>query len=220
MTERYVDIAQARLARGLAQEKIKNADQTRQQLLLAAEKQESARHEATAEQAQQKLKSTQQELQQTRQSAEHLADQLKDLKVKEDQRGTVFTLSDVVFDFDSADLNQGGERSVQRIAEALQGNQQANQQGQQIVIQGYTDSVGSSQYNKDLSERRARAVKQVFVDNGIPEDRLRVEGYGEQYPVASNETPQGRQLNRRVEIVVAPKGSSTTPPQRETASSS
>ncbi len=214
MTERYVEIADARLQRGLAREQIKTADQRRQSLLLAAEKRESARHESKAKQAEQKLAQTRQQLEQTQQAADQLAQQVKELKVKQDKRGTVFTLSDVVFDFDSAQLNEGGRRSVRRIADTLKNNPAG-----EIVIQGYTDSVGSAAYNKDLSKRRAEAVKQVFVDNGVDPDRLRVEGYGEQYPVASNDTPQGRQLNRRVEIVVAPKGQSTQPSESERTAS-
>lgn len=204
LAHRHVEIAQARLQRALNQDEIASADQRRQELLLAAEKREAARSQAQAtvaqqraQQAEQRLESTREELEQTREAARTLAQELDDLKVKQDERGTVLTLSDVVFDLNSAELNEGGARSVTRIANTLKKYPEGR-----IRVEGYTDSTGSEAYNADLSERRAKSVKQIFVNNGIPAERLIVEGYGEQYPVASNDTPQGRQLNRRVEIVV------------------
>jgi outer membrane protein OmpA-like peptidoglycan-associated protein len=205
LTQRHVEIAEARLNRGLIQEEISNADRRQQELQLAAEQRRSARRgtaateaEQRAEEAEARLALTQQELAETQQAAQGLAQELKDLKVKQEERGTVFTLSDVVFDVDSDELNRGGERSVTRIAETLKKYPKGH-----ILIEGYTDSTGSDEYNAQLSERRAKAVKSLFVKEGIPEDRIRTEGYGEEYPVANNDTPQGRQLNRRVEIVVS-----------------
>lgn len=216
LAEHQVEIAEARLNRGLVQEQIGNADQRRQELLLAMEQRDARRSQERAGQAQQRaeeaearLALTEEELQKTQEAATTLAQELDELKVKQDERGTVLTLSDVVFDLNSDELNQGGERSVERIADTLKQHPDG-----EIVIEGYTDSTGSESYNEDLSERRAQAVKQVFVKQGVPEQRLKVKGYGEQYPAATNDTPQGRQLNRRVEIVVRPEGQTD---QRETA---
>lgn len=205
LAEHHVAIAEARLNRGLMQDEIRNADQRRQQLMLAAQQRQAERNRAQATQAQQRadeaeaqLALREEELQQTQQAARQLAEELDQLKVEQQERGTVFTLSDVVFDVDSDQLNEGGERSLRQIAEALKQNPDS-----QILVEGYTDSTGSEQYNQDLSRRRAEAVKESFVEQGIPPERIRTEGHGEQFPVASNDTPQGRQLNRRVEIVVS-----------------
>jgi outer membrane protein OmpA-like peptidoglycan-associated protein len=71
-----------------------------------------------------------------------------------------------------------------------------------IEIDGYTDNVGSDSYNLDLSERRAGAVKSMLVSRGIDPSRIVTEGYGKEFAVASNSDSGGRQLNRRVEVVI------------------
>jgi outer membrane protein OmpA-like peptidoglycan-associated protein len=73
---------------------------------------------------------------------------------------------------------------------------------QAITIEGYTDSLGSAAYNRDLSARRAEAVRDFLLQNGIDADRITARGLGEGYPVASNETEAGRQQNRRVNIII------------------
>jgi outer membrane protein OmpA-like peptidoglycan-associated protein len=208
LVSQHVGVAEARLRRGLTQEAIGEADQRRQALLLEAEERQTARvrEEALAarqraEQAEQELVQTRQQLEQARREAQTLAQELDELEVAQDERGMVYTLSDVVFDFDSAQLNEGGERAVARIAETI-----AETAEGEIRVEGYTDAIGSEEYNLELSERRAQAVEQAFVEEGIAAERITTEGYGEQYPVATNETDQGRQLNRRVEIIVATDG--------------
>ena len=71
-----------------------------------------------------------------------------------------------------------------------------------IVIEGHTDNVGSEQYNKQLSEDRANAVKTYLVSEGISETRISTLGKGEESPVANNDTPDGRAMNRRIEITI------------------
>jgi outer membrane protein OmpA-like peptidoglycan-associated protein len=70
-------------------------------------------------------------------------------------------------------------------------------------VEGYTDSTGEASYNQGLSERRAEAVRDTLVDMGISRSRVETKGFGEQFPVASNDTSGGRQQNRRVEIVIS-----------------
>jgi outer membrane protein OmpA-like peptidoglycan-associated protein len=70
-------------------------------------------------------------------------------------------------------------------------------------VEGFTDSVGSEEFNQVLSERRADAVREALLARGVDPSRIAVHGFGESYPVASNDNSAGRQLNRRVEIVVA-----------------
>ena len=71
-----------------------------------------------------------------------------------------------------------------------------------VQIDGFTDSVGTDAYNTDLSQRRADAVKTALVNRGVQPSRIGTEGYGKAYPVASNSDSGGRQLNRRVEVVI------------------
>ena len=74
-----------------------------------------------------------------------------------------------------------------------------------VEVTGHTDSVGSDLHNQQLSERRAQSVSNYLVAQGVNGARLHVVGYGERYPVASNDTEQGRQMNRRVEVQIKPR---------------
>jgi len=115
------------------------------------------------------------------------------------ERGLVFTLSsDLLFDSGEAVLKPGGEKALENIAHAVR-----NQPDQRIVIEGFTDSTGSAELNRRLSEQRAQAVKAALVSRGVDAQRIQARGYGPAYPVASNDTPVGRQLNRRVQVVIA-----------------
>ena len=73
-----------------------------------------------------------------------------------------------------------------------------------VIVEGHTDSQGDDQHNKELSQRRAQAVASVLINSGVNPGRIRSIGRGEDQPIASNLTPEGRQLNRRVEIVITP----------------
>jgi outer membrane protein OmpA-like peptidoglycan-associated protein len=73
-----------------------------------------------------------------------------------------------------------------------------------ILVEGHTDSTGSDTYNQQLSERRADSVKTLLVQRGVQGSRISILGYGESRPVATNATPEGRQMNRRVEIRINP----------------
>ena len=110
------------------------------------------------------------------------------------------TLSnEVSFDFDSAEIKPAFRPTLQRLAEVL-----IKYDRSRALIVGHTDSVGPEDYNLDLSLRRAEAVRDALVAYGVPPERLSVEGRGEAEPRASNATEAGRQLNRRVEILVSP----------------
>jgi outer membrane protein OmpA-like peptidoglycan-associated protein len=119
-------------------------------------------------------------------------------------RETRFTLlGDVLFDFDQATIRQQAGAVLARIAVRIE---KTFRRGH-VRVEGYTDSKGSKSYNQALSERRARSVKAWLVENGgIPARRIAAKGFGEQRPVAPNtrngkDNPEGRQKNRRVEIV-------------------
>jgi outer membrane protein OmpA-like peptidoglycan-associated protein len=86
--------------------------------------------------------------------------------------------------------------------------------GLRIRIEGHSDNVGGETYNVDLSFRRARAVVEYLASRGVARDRLEYRGYGPQHPVAPNDTPQGRSLNRRVEFTILRPGEPVSTTQR------
>ncbi|MCB1884666.1 MAG: OmpA family protein [Geminicoccaceae bacterium] len=107
--------------------------------------------------------------------------------------------SEVSFDFDSATLRPEFRDSVQKLASVL--NKYTDTDAR---IVGHTDSRGADAYNQTLSERRAVAVQQALISDGVAPQRLSTQGMGERQPRATNDTEAGRQLNRRVEIFVSP----------------
>lgn len=127
--------------------------------------------------------------------------QLADMAAKQTERGMVITLGDVLFGTDMARMNQEGMRTAQKLADFLQKYPQRT-----VLIEGFTDSSGSAPHNQELSERRATAVRSALQELGVGRERIVVRGYGESYPVASNNTADSRQLNRRVEIVLSDAG--------------
>lgn len=106
---------------------------------------------------------------------------------------------DVVFALNSTEIQPGAYDELARVARVLNQYPQTT-----IVVAGHTDSSGSDAYNQQLSERRAGSARDVLIGQGVSPARVSTVGYGEQRPIASNATPEGRQLNRRVEIIIAP----------------
>lgn len=105
--------------------------------------------------------------------------------------------SAILFDFDSSMLRVSSQEQLRQMAEVFKKYPET-----EIVVAGHTDSRGPEDYNQKLSERRAKAVRDFLVDQGVSSARLTVIGYGEIRPVASNETDEGRRLNRRVELEI------------------
>lgn len=118
--------------------------------------------------------------------------------VKEEERGMVITLSgSVLFRSDDSILMPGAESRLDQVVDAL-----SPIGDRKIVVEGYTDSQGSDDYNVSLSQRRADAVRNYLVHRGYPADQVQAHGIGEGSPVADNATSEGRANNRRVEIVL------------------
>jgi len=131
----------------------------------------------------------------------HVADlqvQLEALNAKKTDRGMILTLGDVLFDSGKAQLLPDGSRNMAKLAAFFNRNPDNT-----ASIEGYTDSVGSSSSNRDLSQRRADAVRATLVGLGVNADHLSTKAHGEEMPASSNDTAAGRQMNRRVEIVFA-----------------
>ncbi len=130
--------------------------------------------------------------------ARMLKEQMERLQAEHTDRGMVMTLGDVLFDIDKADLKPGGVQTVERLAEFMK-----EYENYRVRVEGYTDSTGEASYNRDLSLRRAQAVRDELLQEGISADRIEVQGFGEEYPKATNTSAAGRQENRRVEIVIS-----------------
>jgi outer membrane protein OmpA-like peptidoglycan-associated protein len=138
--------------------------------------------------------------QQDRLAAEvrRLKAQVAELEAEKTERGWILTLgSDLLFDVGQARLKPGGERRIANVARFMREGGE-----RKIVIEGFTDNTGSAAFNQRLSERRAQAVRDALVKQGIDAERIEARGLGPQNPVASNDNASGRSLNRRVEIVI------------------
>lgn len=143
-----------------------------------------------------KEKKAREEAEQKAQAA--AAELAKSLDVKQDTRGIVITLpGNVFFDFGKADLLPNARQTLDRVADTL-----TTLPEHSFVIEGHTDNVGTDEDNQRLSERRAKAVRDYLVSKGIDASRIQAVGKGESSPVATNDNPEGRATNRRVEIVV------------------
>ena len=106
-------------------------------------------------------------------------------------------MSDVLFDTGSYTLKPGAREKLAKISGILLAHP-----GLTLEIEGHTDSVGADAFNQQLSERRADAVRDFLAEQGVPASSIAARGFGKTQPVASNDTPEGRQRNRRVELVV------------------
>lgn|GEM_PF-1388979 len=122
------------------------------------------------------------------------------IKVRKDARGTIISMSDLLFAFDKADLTNDLKTALAKIAGILSVYKKFH-----VAVEGHTDNIGTADYNKDLSGRRASNVKDFLITQGVEAARLSSIGYGFTKPVASNKTKEGRQKNRRVDLVVMDK---------------
>jgi len=128
---------------------------------------------------------------------------------KQTGRGLVLTLGGVLFDFNSAELKPEGRLSAARVAGFL-----IALDNRDAVIEGHADNTGDADYNVKLSLRRAESIRNALVEFGVSEDRMVAEGYGANFPIASNDIEEGRAQNRRVEIVILRVGLSASEAHR------
>ncbi len=134
--------------------------------------------------------------------------ELDALKATPTPRGMVLTLGDVLFDTGQSALKPGAARKLDQLAQFL-----TEHPDRRVQIDGFTDSVGTDAYNEELSQRRADAVRAALISRGIDASRIGTEGYGKAYPVANNNDSGGRQLNRRVEVVIGNDNGSAISPR-------
>jgi len=119
------------------------------------------------------------------------------LQTRDSARGLIVNMSDVLFDTGSYTLKPGAREKLAKISGIVLAHPGLN-----LQIEGHTDSVGSDEFNQQLSERRADSVRDFLAEQGVPASSITAKGFGKTQPVASNDTAEGRQRNRRVELVV------------------
>lgn len=184
---------------------IQQAGSEADRIRLQARTQEADAARLRAQQAQQQAMSAEQRAAQQQAQANAAQDrvraleaQLRDLEAQQTERGLLVTLGDVLFAFNKAELSAQAGPRLDKLANFLK-----QFPDRKLLIEGYTDSVGSDSYNQDLSDRRAQAVRDALVQRGVDTSRITARGYGKAHPVADNASPEGRAMNRRVEIVIA-----------------
>jgi outer membrane protein OmpA-like peptidoglycan-associated protein len=169
------------------------ADAVAQQQALAAD---AAQARADAQKAESLREQAEREKQELR---ERLLQQLNQvLATRDSARGLVANMSDVLFRSGSYELAAGARERLAKVSGIILAYPSLH-----VSIEGHTDSVGGDEYNQSLSELRAQAVRDYFVQQGIPSSSVEAHGYGKTQPIASNDTPEGRQQNRRVELVLS-----------------
>jgi outer membrane protein OmpA-like peptidoglycan-associated protein len=224
---------QAETAQAAAEKAKAEAEQAAQQAAQAAA--EAAREKEEAQKAKAEAIAQQQELAAETAKAQQAAaqsDQLRQQAEKEKQdlrarllqqlntilatrdtaRGLIANMSDVLFKTGSFELLPGARERLAKVSGILLAYPTLH-----VQIEGHTDSVGSDDYNQQLSEKRAGAVRDYFVQQSIAADSIEARGFGKTQPIASNDTPEGRQQNRRVELVLSGDaiGNSETTPVKQ-----
>jgi outer membrane protein OmpA-like peptidoglycan-associated protein len=203
---------QAEQARAEAMRLKQEAEQARKEAEAAKAQADTARAQAEAQQQQlaveaDKARKAAEEADRLRQIAEkektdlraQLLQQLNAvLATRDTARGLIANMSDVLFKTGSFELLPGARERLAKVSGIVLAHP-----GLHLEVEGHTDSVGGDEYNQTLSERRAEAVRNYLVQQGIPADTIGSRGFGKTSPVASNDTPEGRQANRRVELVLS-----------------
>ncbi|HVO81509.1 MAG TPA: OmpA family protein [Terriglobales bacterium] len=204
--------AEAEAARAEAERMKQEAEQAAQEAARQREEAEKAKAEALAQQQAlaaetEKARQAAQESEKLRQQAEKEKQELRArllqqlntiLATRDTARGLIANMSDVLFKSGSFELLPGARERLAKVSGIV-----LAYPGLHLEVEGHTDSIGSDEYNQSLSERRAEAVRDYLVQQGIVSDAIVSRGLGKSEPVASNDTPEGRQQNRRVEIVLS-----------------
>ena len=201
LAERQAGLALAMTHRRIAEDEMAQAAEERDSLVLRSQRQRTQEAEMEADRLRRERELAREQAERFRWESERetqrLREQLAELEARETDRGLVLTLDNFLFETNRAHLKAGAFRSLEKLSDFLKQNP-----GRNIMIEGHTDSTGSAEYNLALSRRRAEAVAQALRSQGIDSDRIVTRGYGQEYPVASNDTPSGRLQNRRVEVII------------------
>jgi outer membrane protein OmpA-like peptidoglycan-associated protein len=197
-SERAQAEAEAQRNRAEAERNRADAEKTRAEAEVAAQKaaQERQAAQAEVERAQQLAQQAQRDQQQLRQQLVEQFNRI--LETRDTARGLIVNMRDVLFDTGQYTLKPTAREQLAKIAGIILAHP-----GLKIEVEGHTDSVGSDSFNQVLSEKRANAVRDFMVQQGITPAIITSQGLGKSDPVASNDTAAGRQMNRRVEMIVS-----------------
>ncbi|NEZ03322.1 OmpA family protein [Wenzhouxiangella sp. XN201] len=168
----------------------------------AARREREAREEAQAarrlaEAQSNEIELARREAELATEAAESMRRRLEYLELRETDRGVVVTLGDVLFASGETTLQPEAEARLRDVVELL-----ASEPDKQIRIEGHTDSTGSASANMRISRQRAEAVRDALIELGIDAERVQAVGMGEDFPIASNESADGRSQNRRVDVIL------------------
>jgi len=182
-----------------AAEKAK-AEAVAQQQVLSAETDKARAAAAQSENLRQQAESLRLQAEKEKQELRaRLLQQLNSiLATRDSARGLIANMSDVLFRSGSFELAPGARERLAKVSGIVLAYPSLH-----VAVEGHTDSVGSDEYNQELSERRAESVRDYFVQQGIPSSAIEARGFGKSEPIASNDTSEGRQQNRRVELVLS-----------------
>ncbi len=209
---RDADMQRARDARAQAEQRAQQSQADAQQAALAEQQQATARaqadaraaeSQAAAEKARADQLAAQREAQQANNQAEQVREQLKNqlsavLQTRDSARGLIVNMSDVLFGFNQYNLKEDAREKLAKISGILLAYPDLK-----LQVEGYTDNVGSEDYNQKLSQERADTVQSFLVSQGVPDGNISAAGYGMSDPIAENSTAAGRAQNRRVQLVVS-----------------
>jgi outer membrane protein OmpA-like peptidoglycan-associated protein len=202
LTEKQAEIASETAKRKAAEAEVVELGKRRDEMQLSAREREIDSKSREAEIAKEQAQMALDEAAALSSKNKQLQDQLNELKGKQTDKGLMVTLGDdVLFSTGKSDLLPGAQRTIGMIVSVLK--QQANRN---VLVEGHTDSRGTDEFNLDLSERRANAVREALIMQGIAPERILARGLGESRPVADDTTDAGMQQNRRVEITILNEG--------------
>lgn len=196
LANRNAEVAAELVGERRARLAVEQGQADRDRVLLQAREREADRAKAEAERAKAAADAARSEALASAAESEKLRNELSAMQAKPTDRGMVLTLGDVLFDTGRAELKPGAMQTIDRLASFMK-----EHESYQLLVEGHTDSVGGDDYNLQLSERRAEAVRAALMSRGVDSGRVRVRGLGKSFPVADNGTASGRQQNRRVEVV-------------------
>jgi outer membrane protein OmpA-like peptidoglycan-associated protein len=197
---RQAELAAAREAQLRAEAAARDAEAARQEAQLRAE---AAARDAAAREAQIQSEQARAEAERARKAAEELRARLLEqfnriMETRDSARGLVVTMADVLFDTGKYDLRPPTREALARLSGIALAHP-----GLRFEVEGHTDSTGSDELNQALSQQRADGVRDYLIQQGLPAQGIAARGFGKSVPVADNGTAEGRQKNRRVELIVS-----------------
>jgi outer membrane protein OmpA-like peptidoglycan-associated protein len=206
IAEQQANIAVAKAQESVAEAEARRLADEREQVRLSMRAREAEFANERAREATIRAQEATARAQEATTRAQLIERELTGLHARDTERGLVMTLpEDTWFEYNRAELRPGATHDLYPLVTYLREHPDRT-----LLIEGYTDNLGSESYNLDLSRFRAGAVQDFLVHNGITSNRIIAYGYGEAHPVASNDTAVGRQQNRRVEIILLLPGQSLT----------